>query len=915
MVVASCGGSSGNVKKNPDPDVPDISNPQIPAFNAHLTLTKATVAQRQGFTGANIRIGILDTGVNSNHPALAGRVAANLNYVSSQYNNLSVGDANGHGTTVAQLAAGQAVGLWPGGIAPGATIVSARIINDTPPNDDGSGQGNPIGNGGLGLSQVHDAMISYGVKILNNSWGGVYWSDAATTEAVASEYRRFVNDYSGLVVFAAGNESLPNPSDTAMLPSKLLPNGSTSTDLERGWITVAAVDTENPTRLASYSNACGESMNYCLVAPGTVTFTRFDDRIGGKTNYMYGSGTSFAAPLVSGAAALVWQAFPYFDNDLVRQTLLGTATDLGAPGVDPVFGYGLLNVEAAVRGPAKFNWGDVIADVYVASSTWSNDISGSGGLIKRGGGTLTLTGNNTYTGGTEVVAGVLRSTRSLSSNVLVGANATLAGQGQIIGSVSNNGGTLEVGNGGLYLQGNYSQTSNASLALQVGDILSVGGAAELNNGTLHILGKRDYVSTGREYDVLQAAGGVVGRFNDTITQGPGVFLSARPITYNANNVVVIFDRLDVIRTTGGMGAIDTASMESAVRVENAFRKLDQVQAGTGTHVVSDGFFRAAGAFQEMATTDAAKSSLRSLSGELHAMASSMTFDAIDMQRRALSSRFDTLNMSERILPGTWATRLGEAGRGGYMGNDFSVSGWMMGNDHRVGDAGIAGFAFSEARADNHRSRQFGRSRDRQAQGQAYFGTLRGDAYTLGQVGFGRYDRDMSRYLQLRESSAGVHANYAGDFISASFESGYRFSFQDAGITPYLGADYARVASAGFNESGADGFGLRANGSISERFQATAGVRGEKNWSGATWRAYAEWQQTVSSSGLSIDASFVGIDAWSSLSGLQPSRSGGLFGISVDSWLSRNARLSFGYDQRFGPRGEARMVSATLRTGF
>ena len=62
----------------------------------------------------------------------------------------------------------------------------------------------------------------------------------------------------------------------------------------------------------------------------------------------------------------------------MRQTLLGTAKDLGAAGVDPVFGYGLLDVGKAVKGPAQFNWGDVTVS-FTGSSTWGN-----GGSIRPG---------------------------------------------------------------------------------------------------------------------------------------------------------------------------------------------------------------------------------------------------------------------------------------------------------------------------------------------------------------------------------------------------------------------------------------------------------------------------------------------------------------------------------------------------
>ncbi len=79
--------------------------------------------------------------------------------------------------------------------------------------------------------------------------------------------------------------------------------------------------------------------------------------------------------------------------------------------------------------------------------------------------------------------------------------------------------------------------------------------------------------------------------------------------------------------------------------------------------------------------------------------------------------------------------------------------------------------------------------------------------------------------------------------------------------------------------------------------------------------YVEWQQAVSSEGLSLRTGFTGVDAWAPLDGLQPARSGGLFGVSVDTWLTRNARLSWGYDQRFGPRGDNRQLSLRLQQAF
>src|SRR5690606_24501824 len=127
------------------------------AYLNHLSWTGAGDAHEAGLSGEGIRIGVVDSGVNREHPALAGQVVANLTYIDPNTNNLSVDDVLGHGTAVSQIIAGQPFGQWPGGIAPGAEIVSARIISDEPPEDDGSGEGNEV-DGALGLAPIHQDL-------------------------------------------------------------------------------------------------------------------------------------------------------------------------------------------------------------------------------------------------------------------------------------------------------------------------------------------------------------------------------------------------------------------------------------------------------------------------------------------------------------------------------------------------------------------------------------------------------------------------------------------------------------------------------------------------------------------------------------------------------------------------------------
>jgi len=130
----------------------------------------------------------------------------------------------------------------------------------------------------------------------------------------------------------------------------------------------------------------------------------------GSTTGGYGlkTGTSMAAPHVTGALALVAERFGYMTAPQVRDTLLTTATDLGQAGTDSVYGWGRVNLEAALQGPGAF-LGDF--DVTLPEGTedvWSNDITNAlvmtgretdrGALIKRGQGILMLSGDNTFDG-------------------------------------------------------------------------------------------------------------------------------------------------------------------------------------------------------------------------------------------------------------------------------------------------------------------------------------------------------------------------------------------------------------------------------------------------------------------------------------------------------------------------------------
>ncbi len=152
-----------------------------------------------------------------------------------------------------------------------------------------------------------------------------------TSYNFVTQIRNSATDNDSIFVWAAGNESQTESGALSALPLAF-------PELMGHFVNVVAVD--NNTNLAWYSNQCGITQNYCIAAPGSAWNT---DAQG------YTSGTSFATPAVSGAIATIKEAFPYMKSEEITQLLFVTAKDLGETGIDPVYGWGLLDMEKATR--------------------------------------------------------------------------------------------------------------------------------------------------------------------------------------------------------------------------------------------------------------------------------------------------------------------------------------------------------------------------------------------------------------------------------------------------------------------------------------------------------------------------------------------------------------------------------------
>ncbi|GAB2584831.1 S8 family serine peptidase [Dyella jejuensis] len=938
--LSGCGGGGGNsnVRSSPSsaptptptPSPSPSSNLPTPPIDAQLSLTNTYAAHQQGFTGAGVTIGVVDSGIMPNNPAVAGRVGTEYIDVDPTTNNTSIPDVVGHGTWVSEIAAGASFAQFAGGIAPGANLVSARIIDDNAPDDNGSTAPTPVtGSDATPLGQVNQQMISSGVKIMNNSWGGISWTntDQATTAAFDAAYAPFVEGVpgsfnGGLVVFAAGNDSQANPSTIASLPSI-----TTDQYLEKGWLVAVALNSNNPTQLDSYSNKCGIAMNYCLAAPGDVIVLD-KDTLASTTNpsYYIVEGTSLAAPEVSGAAALVWQAYPYFTNDLVRQTLLGTATPLGGSQPNPTFGYGALNVGAAVNGPEQFNWG--LVDVgFTGTSSWNNPISGTGGLTMDGPGTLDLTQPSTYTGGTTVTGGTLNAV-SLAGNASIVGDGTLALTGTAVppaisGNVSNNG-TLVVGATPLAVGGSYQQIGG-KLAVPLGSFLQVAGTASLTSSAgLYVYGANPGYTTNSHTVVLTAGGGLTGTFA-SLTTPSSVALKAT-IGYDLNDAYLDVQQVNLTQISGL--PYSTATYAAAERVQAAFNTINGVvQNGATAQALPSSFVSVAANIQQTSTAAAMQQSLNSLSGQMYAASAAMTFEAIDADTRALSDRFDALlDNPQQFAHGkfqSWTQNLGYQGdmsRGGYDSMGFQLNGSMVGGDRGVGNGGVVGYAISQSQGLGNLEQSADQGFSRALEGMVYGGFVQGNWYAMGRFGVGSDWQNTRRELVLGGQTAGVSSFSNGRYDVAYSESGYRFHIANWNLTTYSDLEYANVERDGFNELGGDGFGLNADMQSIQRWQAGVGLRGSRQWimangTGLSLQARLLWQDAFAMHGVLPNASFAALQQFSPIEGIGLSRYGSVAGLSLDWRFSPRSNLSVGMDEYSAQREHATMGTVNYSLHF
>lgn len=280
--------------------------------------------QYYGLTGKGVKIGIIDTGINLNHPDL--RVAGGVSFVPG---NPSYNDDAGHGSEVAGIIAALDNDFGAVGVAPDAELYSIKTL-------DNLGKGN-ISDVIAGINWA----IDHDLDIINLS----FTSPSGTSlleSTLQAAYNKGI-----LIVAASGNALDPRINITDVLyPAR--------------YNTVLAVGSVDEKLRRSVFSYYGSNLDFAAPGENILSTT-----IGGSdAQYAYTYGTSMAAPFVTGIAALYKEEYPSLNNQQIRGHMERAAYDLGDAGKDAQYGYGLIQ-------PPSSEQADLFIDLK--DNTWYSD--------------------------------------------------------------------------------------------------------------------------------------------------------------------------------------------------------------------------------------------------------------------------------------------------------------------------------------------------------------------------------------------------------------------------------------------------------------------------------------------------------------------------------------------------------------
>ena len=758
--------------------------------------------------------------------------------------------------------------------------------------------------------EIIQAMINKGVKIINRSYGNIvdsreyknfdkfnempinkirklfsdiyndrmtkeqfkeiYGSDFDKFEKVYWTYiqahKKFI-DEGGLIITSAGNRLDKNGKENYNFTNTNV-FYSTHNELKKGMINVGGVTDsyfvdENGKVYRNYETGVKEEKIYVDIikkefkgySPATDLGKAKYGFMVAEAEYRYKNGkiqngTSVSSPAVAGTAALIKQKYPWMDGNLIRQTLITTATDIGEKGVDSVYGWGLLNISKAVNGPALFSKAAAFEDNVTVNfdnyvSVFSNNIGGDAGLIKQGNGTLVFGGYNTYTGDTKVEKGKLYVTNNMTSKIINDAPATTVLSGASVTSVSNSGTLYSVGNNRVV---SLDSAPNSVVVADSNSRIIVAEKSDLSNINLKVNVDKYVTKAGDTNNYI--GGNVENKYNSVSAEG----------NYNVKNT----EKGNVNISRASMANVVAEGQESSLNVasnlDNAFDSLDkEVKAGTANADVLE----QAKELQKVASSIATANSLQSLSGEVYASAQALTFEQAQTINKDLSNRLNQIGVLDDIgNGGYWLSGIGGKGKitkKGYASADTKTLGSMFGVDKKIGDNLILGTAIAYSNSDAKFDSNAGKSESKSVNISLYgrYGQKDNPVYVQGRLGLGFVDSDVERNVITGNIVNSEKIDHKDKVISAYVESGYDVKKGDFTFTPYAALENDTVIRGKFKENSK--FAISASKKTYNQTNATVGVRGTQSFGAVKLNGYVEYKQALNKEDLSFDAKFNGID--------------------------------------------------------
>ncbi|MDR0189059.1 autotransporter domain-containing protein [Pseudomonas yamanorum] len=537
-----------------------------------------------------------------------------------------------------------------------------------------------------------------------------------------------------------------------------------------------------------------------------------------------------------------------------------------------------------------------------------------GSLIKSGAGSLVLSGDNTYRGPTTVNGGRLAVNGSLTSAVTVNDSGTLGGSGRIAALQVNNGGTVAPGNsvGTLQVAGDVNLAAGSTYAVELtptsSDQIVATGKAILGGGTVTLalensptlLSQQQAESLlGRQYNILQAAGGIQGQFGAVL---PNYLFLGGTLDYAANGV-----QLDIARSDASFASVGATRNQRSVAAAAE-------QLGAGNPV-----------YESILRSDsvaAAQQGFQQLSGEIYPAIDTMLINDSRQLRDAVGERLRHTPVTGKS--DVWVKALGSWGktdsRSDTAGYTTSLGGMLAGVDGALDEQTRAGLVagYSDSSLNMGSGAHSSASIDSYHLG-AYAGHELGN-WRLSVGGAYSWHRgDVKRDLQYGEVSGKQKTKLDARSAQVFTEAAYRLSLQSMALEPFANLAYVHLDNERFHEKG-DAAALERGSDSRDAVLSTLGLRAAKTFplndrqqldvSGSLG-----WQHSLSAVESEEHLAFVAGGPSFAVQSSPLMRDAALVGVQASLALSKSTRVNLDYTGQLAGREKIQGVGLSLNWQF